>query len=400
MLERAAVDRIQRDRGGGGQRSGQVAGADRAPLAQQHGPLDHVLKLADVARPAVGLEGGNRVVGEALDRLARLVNHAVQEVPGQERDVGNPLAQRRQLDVDHVDPVEEVLAESTLGDQLGQVIVGGQDHPGVDGEGLVAADLLELEVLEDAEQLDLHRGTGGADLVQENRAAVGLLELAHLLADRPGERPGHVPKQLALQQRLRQRPAGHLDKRLVPPGAAAMDRPGDERLAGAALAGNQHGGLGVGHALDHVVDPQHAVVVADDVLQAETHVELGLEVAVLFQDLALVESPLDGQLQLFVDQRLGEEIEGPRADRLDRRLDRPVAGNQDHGRGGMVPAAMGEDVEAVAVAQADVGQDHVVGLAGEGREGFGPAGGGIDLIALLAEPFGHRGQDVPVVIDQ
>ena len=171
-----------------------------------------------------------------------------------------------------------------------------------------------------------------------------------------------------------------------------MDRPGDHRLAGAALAGDQHGGAGVGHAVDHVVDLQHAVVVADDVLHAEAEIELGLERLVLFDHLALVQGPLDGHLQLFVDQRLGEEVEGPQADRLDGRLDRAVAGDHDHGRVRLLLAAMGQQVEAVAVAQADVDQHQVVGLAIDGGDAFGQAGGRIGLVALLAEPVGHRGR--------
>ena len=228
---------------------------------------------------------------------------------------------------------------------------------------------------------------------------VGLLELADLLADGPGEGPGHVAEQLAFQQGLGQGPARNFHEWLVAPRAGPVDRSGDERLAGAALAGDQDGGLGVGHALDHVEDPQHAVVVADDVLQAESHVELGLEIAVLFEDLALVEGPLDGHLQLFVDQGLGEEIEGPGADGLDGGLDGAVAGDHDDGGGRVMLPAMGEDVEPVTVAEADVGQDHVVRLAAQGGEGLGAAGGGLHLVALLAEPFGHRGQHVPIVID-
>ena len=49
--------------------------------------------------------------------------------------------------------------------------------------GLVAADALELALLQHAQQLDLHRQRDLADLVEEQRAAVGLLEAA-LLARR------------------------------------------------------------------------------------------------------------------------------------------------------------------------------------------------------------------------
>ena len=88
---------------------------------------------------------------------------------------------------------------------------------------------------------------------------------------------------------------------------------------------------------------------------------------VLFDHLALVQRPLDGHLQFFVDQRLGEEVEGAQADRLDRRFDRAVAGDHDDGRGGLLAAAMGQQFEAVAVAQADVDQHQVVALAVHGR---------------------------------
>ena len=115
------------------------------------------------------------------------------------------------------------------------------------------------------------------DFVEEDRAAVGLHELAHLVAGGAGEGAGHVAEQLAFQQRFGQRPAGHFDEGLVAARAAAVDGPRDHRLARAALAGDQHGGPGVGDAVDDVVDLQHAVVVADDVFHAEAEVELGLE---------------------------------------------------------------------------------------------------------------------------
>ena len=50
---------------------------------------------------------------------------------------------------------------------------------------------------------------------------------------------------------------------------AAVDRAGDERLAGAALASDQHRGFGVGDAVDHVEHFEHPMIVADDVVHAE-----------------------------------------------------------------------------------------------------------------------------------
>jgi len=62
---------------------------------------------------------------------------------------------------------------------------------------LVAAEALELALLQNAQQLDLHRRRHVADLVQENGAGVGLLELARLGAVCARERALFVAEQLA-----------------------------------------------------------------------------------------------------------------------------------------------------------------------------------------------------------
>ena len=50
------------------------------------------------------------------------------EVVGEQRDVGLALAQRRQVDRVDVQPVVEVLAEAALLDRRLEVLVGGRDH--------------------------------------------------------------------------------------------------------------------------------------------------------------------------------------------------------------------------------------------------------------------------------
>ena len=78
---------------------------------------------------------------------------------------------------------------------------------------LGAADALEAPLLQHAQQLGLHRRRHVADLVEEERAAVGQLEPARALADGAGERPFLVAEQLALQQGLRQGGAVDGDER-------------------------------------------------------------------------------------------------------------------------------------------------------------------------------------------
>ena len=84
------------------------------------------------------------------------------------------VAQRRQRDRQHVQPVEQVLAElSRACTSSSQVPVGRRDHADVDADVGRAADALERLLLEKAQQLGLQRRHHLADLVEEHRAAVG-----------------------------------------------------------------------------------------------------------------------------------------------------------------------------------------------------------------------------------
>ena len=123
---------------------------------------------------------------------------------------------RGRVQADHVEPVVQVLAEPAGADQGLEVLVGRRQDPDVDRDRLRAADPLEGHLLEHAEQLGLDLEVDVADLVEEERAAVGLLEPADPVAIGPGEGPLDVAEQLALQQALRQRGAVDLDERPRP----------------------------------------------------------------------------------------------------------------------------------------------------------------------------------------
>ena len=108
----------------------------------------------------------------------------LQEVLHQQRDVVAPLAQRRQLHRNHVEPVEQILAERAVRDHPVEIGVGRGDDPHVDLDGVRVADPLELALLQHPQQLRLQRRAHRPDLVEEERALVRLLEPA-LRASRP-----------------------------------------------------------------------------------------------------------------------------------------------------------------------------------------------------------------------
>ncbi len=175
----------------------------------------------------------------------------LEEMLDQRRNVRLALAQRRNRQVDDVEAIEQVLAELPLVDEMPQAPVGGGDDPDVDRRPRpLGADLLQLAGLEEAQQHALHPQRHLADFVEEHGALVRHLELAGLVAIRPGEAALDVAEELRLEQRLGQAGAVHGDEVVVLPRPFHVDGPGHDFLADAALAGDQDLGVGLGHAQD------------------------------------------------------------------------------------------------------------------------------------------------------
>ena len=76
----------------------------------------------------------------------------------------------------------------------------GGDDAHVAADRHVIADALEHALLQHAQQLHLHRQAHVADLVEEQRAALGDLEAALAGGDRAGEGAFLVAEQLAFEQ--------------------------------------------------------------------------------------------------------------------------------------------------------------------------------------------------------
>ena len=76
-------------------------------------------------------------------------------VMGQGVDVLGPLAKCGNAQIDHVQPIEQILAERAVLDRFGQVAVGGGDDADIDLDRLGAADAIDLAFLDGAQQLGL-----------------------------------------------------------------------------------------------------------------------------------------------------------------------------------------------------------------------------------------------------
>ena len=110
------------------------------------------------------------------------------------------VGERRHLDGEHVEAIEQVAAEVAAHDGFFEVAVRGGDDAHVALARDVAADALVDALLQDAQQLHLHRQAHVADLVEEQRAALGDLETALAGGDGAGERALLVAEQFGLEE--------------------------------------------------------------------------------------------------------------------------------------------------------------------------------------------------------
>jgi hypothetical protein len=214
-------------------------------LGQERDPLDDVPNLTDVAGPGPPHQPLDRRLGEP--QLAREL--------GRERirQLGNvlrALRERRDVDRDDVEPVEEVLPESPFGDSPLEIDVRRHQDAGQHGELGFGPQWTKAPVLEHAQQFGLEVDRHVGDLVEQQRSGARLLHLPSRSTLGPREGAALVAKDERLDQGSRQRRAVDGDERLVPSRARLVERPRHELLAGARLAADAHRRLRVGHSED------------------------------------------------------------------------------------------------------------------------------------------------------
>ncbi len=277
----------------------------------------------------------------------------------EQRDVLLALAQRRQVDGDDIQAIKQVFAEAAVLDLLLELLVGGGQHADIDVDRRVVADASDFFLLQNAEQPALQNRWHGADLIEENRAAIGLLKQPLLVVDRAGERTLAMTEQLGLKQVLGQGTAIDRNERRELPAAVEVQRAGDQFLAGAALAENQDRAVGVRHALDHFEHGLHGRRVADDLVELVFALELFLQVGVLGNGVVVGKRALNREAQVVHLEGLLKIIVGPPLHRFDRRLDGAETGDHDDSRRRVQRAGLLQDVEpdGLVLVEIEVGDD-------------------------------------------
>jgi hypothetical protein len=151
------------------------------------------------------------------------------------------LTQRRNLDADDVQTVQQILAEMTRLHAAFQVLMGGRNDPYIHLHRCLAAHPVELALGEHAQQPRLQRRGHVADFIEEQRAAVRLFEAAAPQRIGAGECAFFVAEQLGLQEVGGERRRVERDECLAGARAVSMQRVRHQFLSRAGFTGDEHG---------------------------------------------------------------------------------------------------------------------------------------------------------------
>src|SRR5438552_4012610 len=150
--------------------------------------MDGVFELTDIAAPGMAEQQPLGLRRKRPERHAVRLGIFAGKMARKGENVLWPFAQGRQLQIHDVEPVEQILAERVALYRLRKVAVRGRDDADVDFDRLAAAHPVDLALMKRAQELGLQPRIHFADLVEQQRAAIGLLEFAEAARDGAGER--------------------------------------------------------------------------------------------------------------------------------------------------------------------------------------------------------------------
>src|ERR1700730_9047202 len=140
---------------------------DQPTFTQDGRALERVVKLADVARPTVTQQHLPRLWRDTQRRAPRRSGEFLQERVGQERDVATALAQGWNVDVEDLQPIEQILPEASLSDSPLQITIARGNHADIGLDEPRATESPELPLLQDTKQLRLGHRAHLAHFVEE-----------------------------------------------------------------------------------------------------------------------------------------------------------------------------------------------------------------------------------------
>ena len=140
------------------------------------GMANDVLELPHIARPRMLRKPDLRPMRHSAHVLSILRGEAGNEMALEQREVFFALRQPRHFDFHHREAVVQILPKTLLGDRVPQVVIGGGNDTNIHFAGAQRSHSLHFLILEHAQEFCLSGERHVSDLIQKQRASVGVLE--------------------------------------------------------------------------------------------------------------------------------------------------------------------------------------------------------------------------------
>ena len=164
----------------------------------------------------------------------------LQEVPRQAGNIFAALAQRRQMNANHVQAVEQVLTELSFLHTLLKVLVGCRNNSHVYLHRRIAANAIELAIGQHAQQARLYIKRHIADLIEEQSPTVSLLKTSLTYGIGAGKCPFFVTEKFRFDQVFWDCSHIQCDKRRFCPRAMAVQGVRNQLFTGTGFAVDQY----------------------------------------------------------------------------------------------------------------------------------------------------------------
>jgi len=168
-----------------------------------------------------------------------------------------PVAQGREGDLNHAQPIVEVFPKPAGLHRLFEVLVGGGQNPDIHPDVLFLSQPGEFMVLQDLKKFSLERGTDFRNLIPKESPRIRQINLLQFLPAGFGKNPPLIPEEFAFQELIRKSGAVHFHKGFIPPIRFPMTLSVCDFFSHPALSQDQNGHIRIRNLLDDLFHPVH-----------------------------------------------------------------------------------------------------------------------------------------------
>jgi len=236
-----------------------------------------------------------------------------------------------------------------------------------------------------------------AHFVQVERTSVGAFQGAALLRRTARLRAVPIAEQLSLNVSLGDGRAVQLHKNTIPPQALGMNGAGNQFLARARLAVDEHPAVGGSHQPNLLPQRLHRNACAGE---HRAHAELTLEFEVFRPQPPCLHCVLEHDQRAIQRKRLLQKVVRTELGGLHRGLNGAVAADDHHLRPHLHRQLVhiGQHIQSIPIGKPDVEQDHVIGRVLNQHHRFAGGGGAGHAIALFAQNLFQRSANLRLVV--